>query len=191
MSKLSASVRRPAKTVLSDVKPQKLNYITDKEAEGIMATLDEWIDECESYCKWQMDLPEPMPGHHQLTAECLDSIASVKEYRSTIQSPEQSWWALAMLQVVITERRMHGLSHNIELFVKPARARVKGIKKRIERRKWLSKRIEERELTAGDLLGSGKKPKRAKILDEYLEEFDKTSSWTFTADVEKIFDLAD
>ena len=190
MAKLSASVRRHATTVLSDVKPQKLDYITDKEAEGIMALLDKWIDECESYCKWQMDLPDVMPGHHQLTAECLDSIASVKEYRSTIQSSGQSWWVLAMLSAVATERLTARLSHKSELFLKPARARLKKFQNTLDRRKWLGKRIEERALTADDLLGSGKKPKRTELFDEYHEQFDKKSK-TFTADLKTIFDLAE
>lgn len=188
MSTLGVSVPRPAKTVLSDVKPQKLNYISDKEAEEIVATLDKWIDECESYCKWQMDLPDVMPGRHQLTAECLDSIASVKEYRSTIQSSGQSWWALAMLSAVATERLTARLSHESELFLKPARARLKKFQNTLDRRKWLGKRIEERALTADDLLGSGKKPKRTKLFDEYHKEFGKGPK-TFTADVKTIFDL--
>ena len=179
---------------LSDVNPQKSDYIPDKTAKQIMAILDRWIDEIENYCKPRMELAWlESQGHDQLRAECLDSIASVKEFRSSIQIPsaEQGWAVLTMLDAVHAQATVDELVHTANLHLKTGTARLKKIEKEIKRRRWLSKRIKEGELTAEDLLGSGKKPKRTKLLGEYLEEFDKKSSRTFTADVKTLFDLAD
>lgn len=175
---------------LNDVEFQRPNYIPDKNAEQIMGALDKWINEVERFCKSHMDLADLMPGHDQLIAECFDSIALVKKFRSSIQSAEQSWWALAMLYAVETERLALTSVHKLELYSKPARARWQKEIKELGRVDWLNKRIEERELTAKDLLGSGRHPKRTELFDEYHEQFDKKSK-TFTADVKTIFDLAE
>ena len=177
---------------LSDALPPKPNYIPDKEAELNMGALDIWIDNCESHCKSRAGVAGMMPEHDQLIAECLDSIALLKKFRSSIQSAEQSWWALAMCSALVAQEKIGRLFDKSDRHLKLARARLKKLEIELKRRRWLSKHIRERELTAADLLGlgSGKKPKRKRLFGEYHELFGKGPK-TFTADVKIIFDVND
>ena len=176
-------------TILSDVKSHESFAFSDKDAAEILAILDEWIDDCEregEFYAGSGDAPAELAEHRQIAAEYLDSIASLKRYRRTIQTAGQSWWALAMMRAARTATMSWKLSRETEQFVRTAWPRLKKYEKAVERRGWLKNRIEEHELTFEDLLGRGKKPKRAELFDEYHKKWIK-SSRTLTADLKELF----
>jgi len=176
-------------TILSDVKSHESIGFSDKDAAGILAILDEWIDDCEregEFYAGSGDAPAELAEHRQIAAEYLDSIASLKRYRRTIQTAGQSWWALAMMRAARTATMSSKLSRETEQFVRTAWPRLKKYEKTVERRDWLKNRVDGHELTVEDLLGQGKKPKRAELFDEYHKRFGM-SSRTLTADLKELF----
>lgn len=181
-------MKKPSRvgSVLSDAESQQQIGVTEKQANQIMALLDEWIDRCESKHRWIVDESNRAPAEHQRMAEMLqESIAKVKTYREAIQSDGQAFWALAMLHVTRAASLMVTLDRDLEWFVNH-NTLAPTLKKQLiieERRQWLSNRIQERPGTADEIEGS--RSVRRTLFEVYEIKFQKKYR-TFTTDLKSL-----
>ncbi len=186
MANLSVRACPRVKTILNDVMSQELNGISDKQAQRTLKMLDQWIDDCERHCKWELDLPSGRKSARRVLAtQCLDDVTKLRKYRSTIQSDAQTFWGLAIVSAIQTATMAAKLSNKIEWDAKHYTITPSLKKSEIVavRRKWLSDRIQELGLTKDDIEASRKH--RSLVRRDYKGRF-RMSDKTFSGDMKAL-----
>lgn len=176
----------PASTVLGDAESHEWPGINKKQADKIMALLDEWADSCESKCYWYLDeLNNAIPEHRETAAKLLESIATLRLHTDAIQSDGQTIWALLVLRAIRSALLRAKLDHDVDQFVKHDPIRATRAKQLLvaERRQWLKKLIEERAFTKADIEGS--RLVRAELRNPYKKTWRKSDS-TFREDLKSL-----
>ena len=136
----------PTSTVLHHAEGHGLTEISEEQAQEILGIFDTWIDRWETEYKWLTDESNNAPPEHRnLALDLQQAVTLLKEYRSTIWGPGQSWWALGMLTAAHVGTVWGKLGHDLDWFVKhnPLKATRGRQKKAAERHQWLKDQIIE------------------------------------------------
>lgn len=141
--------------------------ISDDQARKIMALLDDWIEECERTGEGLLNVPTS--SLRESAGKLQDAISSMKKYRDSIQSSNQSWWALAMLWASHTATMRAQLNKRLGQTVQRLEANLNRFEAVINRQQQLEARIEELGSSVEDL--SSCRSERKKLRDWYTNEF--------------------
>ena len=177
----------PARTVLSGADLLGQTGITEKNGDRIIAMLDTWIAECEGRYGWIADESNnALPEHQRTAVDLADAIAKVKKYRDVIQSNDQPFWALAILNVIRAATLRITLDRDLHHFVDhdPLRATGKRTQSKIERRRGLAALIAKHRYTIIDVMDD--KEVRRALRIEYEEKWSRSRT-TFNEDLKSLY----